>query len=418
MVKENMGRYNIALLHYSCPPVVGGVEEVVREQANLFHRYYNNVKIFAGMGGTFSQDYPIEINPLLSSRNEKIITAHKKAIEKKDVKPLQNLSDKIYKYLKKSLEGFDVLIAHNVLTMHYNLPLTYALYGLAEENFLPIISWGHDSPYFYDDCPQHLRREPYKILKQFNPKMHYVVISNYRKKLFYNLYGRKGRFTVIPNGVDPITFFKLDSQTVRLIKEQHLFNADFIMVQPSRLHPRKNIELSIKVLRALKDKGKNAILIVTGAYDPHEATAKEYYRKLKSLAKTLDVEKDVLLLAEYKFKSGEHLSPDRITMRDLYLITDILFMPSYHEGFGIPLLESGMIKLPIICSDIPPFKEIGRGSVCFFSLKEKPEDIADKIISFTSKNKIQKLFRKVIKQYTWDNIYEKQLLPLLQKIIK
>jgi len=418
MVGENMGRYNIALLHYSCPPVVGGVEEVVRQQANLFHRYYNNVKIFAGMGGRFSQNFSIEINPLLSSRNEKILLAHKKAVAEKNIKPLQNLSNKIYKYLIDSLQSFDVLIAHNVLTMHYNLPLTYALHKLADENILPVVSWGHDSPFFYDDYPKQLRKKPYDILRQYNPDIHYVVISNYRKKLFRNLYDGRGKFTVIPNGVDPITFFKLDPHTVRLIKEQQLFNSDFIMVQPSRLHPRKNIELSIKVLKALKDKGINARLLVTGAYDPHETKAKEYYRRLKNLARSLKVEKDVLLLAEYKFKSGENLSPDRIIIRDLYLITDVLFMPSYHEGFGIPLLESGMIKLPIVCSDIPPFKEIGRGSVCFFSLKEKPEDIADKIISFTSKNKIQKLFRKVIKQYTWDNIYEKQLLPLLQKIIK
>ena len=123
-----MKSFNIALLHYSCPPVVGGVEEVIRQQANLFHRYYNNVKIFAGMGGRFSQDFSIEINPLLSSRNEKIMAAHKKAIEKGDLESLQKLSNRIYKYLKKSLEGFDVLIAHNVLTMHYNLPLTYTLH--------------------------------------------------------------------------------------------------------------------------------------------------------------------------------------------------------------------------------------------------------------------------------------------------
>jgi len=413
-----MKSFNIALLHYSCPPVVGGVEEVIRQQANLFHRYYNNVKIFAGMGGRFSQDFSIEINPLLSSRNEKIMAAHKKAIEKGDLESLKKLSNRIYKYLKKSLEGFDVLIAHNVLTMHYNLPLTYTLHRLADEDFLPIISWGHDSPYFYDDHPKHLKKEPYKILKQFNPKIHYVVISNYRKRLFYNLYDKKGKFAVIPNGIDPIAFFRLDPHTVRLIKEQRLFNSDFIMVQPSRLHPRKNIELSIKVLKALKSKGINARLLVTGAYDPHESKAKEYYRKLRSLAKSLNVERDVLLLAEYKFESGEYLSPDRITIRDLYLIADILFMPSSHEGFGIPLLESGMIKLPIVCSDIPPFKEIGKRNVCFFSLKDKPDKIADKIIAFTSKIKIQKIFRNVVKQYTWDNIYEKQLLPLLEKVVK
>ncbi len=42
--------YNIALLHYSCPPVIGGVEMVVSQQASLFHSYFHKVTIFAGAG--------------------------------------------------------------------------------------------------------------------------------------------------------------------------------------------------------------------------------------------------------------------------------------------------------------------------------------------------------------------------------
>jgi glycosyltransferase involved in cell wall biosynthesis len=398
--------------------VVGGVEEVIRQQASLFHRYYHNVKIFVGAGKQFSRDFPVEVNPILGSRNESILHLHQKIIKNNDTTLLDKLSHKIYNYLKKSLENFDVLIVHNVLTMHYNLPLTYAIHNLAENDVLPIISWNHDSPYFYKKYPSYLNKKSWKILKKFNPKIHYVMISKYRKKLFYELYGKQGKYTVIPNGIDPIAFFRLDPHTVRLIKEQNLFKADFIMVQPSRLHPRKNIELSIKVLRALKDKGINARLLVTGAYDPHETKTREYYKKLKSLAKSLNVDKDVLIMAEYKFKSGEYLSPDRITIRDLYLIADILFMPSSHEGFGIPLLESGMIKLPAVCSNIPPFKEISKRNVCFFEIDEKPEKIADKIIAFTSKVKTQRLFRRVIKDYTWDNIYEQKIVPLLESIIK
>jgi len=66
-----MATFNIALLHYSCPPVVGGVEEVVRQQASLFHRHYHPVKIFAGAGGEFAYEYRVEINPLLGSRNSR-----------------------------------------------------------------------------------------------------------------------------------------------------------------------------------------------------------------------------------------------------------------------------------------------------------------------------------------------------------
>jgi len=353
-----MNPLNIALLHYSCPPVVGGVEEVVRQQALLFKRYYQNVKVFAGDGGQFSSEFEVEINPLLGSRNKSILRAHQ-ALQEGNEEYVEQLALKIYKYLKEALQGFDVLIAHNVLTMRYNLPLTFALFRLAQENLLPIISWNHDSPYFYDDHPDYLDTSPWIILKKFHRKIFYVVISESRKQQFAQLYGTHEHIYVVPNGVDPIAFFRLDPLTVRLIQEEKLFEADLILVQPSRLHPRKNIELSIRVTHA-----------------------------------------------------------DRIRIRDLYLIADALFMPSLQEGFGIPLLEAGMIKLPIICSRIPPFEEIGGQDVVFFDLNDSPERIARRILEFKQRLEPQRMFRRVIKEYTWDNIYHYRLYPLLLQILE
>jgi glycosyltransferase involved in cell wall biosynthesis len=126
----------------------------------------------------------------------------------------------------------------------------------------------------------------------------------------------------------------------------------------------------------------------------------------------------VLILAEYQFKSGEKLTADRITIRDLYLIGDILFMPSYQEGFGIPLLEAGMIKMPIVCSDIPPFREIGGDFVYYFKPDASPESIAEGIIHFVEQIPSNRHFRKVINEYTWDNIFLKKLEPFLKNIIQ
>lgn len=37
-----------------------------------------------------------------------------------------------------------------------------------------------------------------------------------------------------------------------------------------------------------------------------------------------------------------------------------LIFPSYYEGFGLPIIEAMQFGLPIICSDIPVFREIGK----------------------------------------------------------
>lgn len=407
---------NVALLHYSCPPVVGGVEEIVRQQASLLARHYHHVKVFAGVGGAFSEGIDVEINPLLGSRNRQVIKAHQEGFDGRPEK-MAALTRRIYNYLRQALKGFDVLVAHNVLTMPYNLPLSAALHRLGREGVLPVVSWNHDSPYFYPDYPSHLDLFPWNILKHPYAGIHYVVISESRKEMFARLYGGRKALTVIPNGIDPIRFFRLDPATVRLISEQRLFEAEFLMVQPSRLHPRKNVELSIKVTRALRDLGLKARLLVTGAHDPHEPKTLAYYRRLRELAVELGVAKDVLIMAEYVFRSGERLAADRITIRDLYLIADILFLPSLQEGFGIPLLESGMIKLPVVCSRIPPFEEIGGEDVCYFDLEEPPERIAKRMLDFVGSLAPHKMYRRVMRHYVWDNIYQERLLPFLQKIV-
>ena len=409
-------KYNIALLHYSCPPVVGGVEEIMRQHASLLGRYGHHVKVLAGDGEIFADNMEIEINTLLGSRNKDVLDAHQLGFDGKPEKMLF-LTGEIYRYLLDTLKGFDALIAHNVLTMPFNLPLSAALHRIGQEAPIPIISWNHDSPFFYPDCPNHLYLFPWNILKRAYAGIHYVVISESRKEMFANLYGRRRQLSFIPNGIDPILFFLLDTDTVRFIQEQRLFEAEFLMVQPSRLHKRKNMELSIRVTRSLHDRGLKARLLISGAHDPHEPKSLTYYHELKSLAAGLGIEDDVLIMAEYTFKNGEEFSADRIAMRDLYLISDILFLPSLQEGFGIPLLESGMIKLPIVCSNIPPFLEIGGEDVCFFDPAEGPESIARKIVEFVEKLEPHRMFRKVIKNYAWDNIYHEKLLPLLENVI-
>ncbi len=408
-------KYNVALLHYSCPPVVGGVEEIVRQQASVFTRYYHKVKVFTGTGKIFDDRCEVEVNPLLGSRSEHILNAHRNIREGRH-EEMEHLINGLYSYLTESLKGFDLLIAHNVLTMSFNLPLTGALHRMGQDGHLPIISWNHDSPYFYPDYPEYLDSFAWNILKRSYAGIHYVVISESRKEMFTELYGTGKKLYMVPNGVDPVGFFKLDPLTIRIIREKRLFEAEFLMVQPSRLHPRKNIELSIRVTRALHDQGIKAQLLITGAYDPHEAKSLDYYNSLIRLTRELGIQEHVLIMAEYVFQSGERLSADRITIRDLYLIADLLFMPSLQEGFGIPLLEAGMIKLPVACSNIPPFAEIGERDVCLFELSDTPENIAKKITGFTNRLEPHHMFRKAMREYIWDNIYLHKLMPLLKEV--
>ena len=109
------------------------------------------------------------------------------------------------------------------------------------------------------------------------------------------------------------------------------------------------------------------------------------------------------------------LIADWAMIRDLYQISDLLFMPSKQEGFGIPLLEAGMLKLPIACSDIEPFKSIAGKDAFYFSLKDNPKEIAENILAYLGQLQQHRMYRKVFCNYLWDNIYRDLLKPFLEK---
>lgn len=50
-----------------------------------------------------------------------------------------------------------------------------------------------------------------------------------------------------------------------------------------------------------------------------------------------------------------------------------LVFPSLREGFGIPIVEGALFKLPVICSDLPVFREIAGDLAIFFD----PRSVAD-----------------------------------------
>ncbi len=405
----------VGIMHYSCPPVVGGVEELIKQHALILHRLGHSVSILAGMGDQFTEQFSVKIESILGSKHSQVLKAHKEC-ENGDYRTLKRLTGRILKVLNSWAKDFDVVIAHNVLQMPFNLAFTLALRRYASmKGSTPLISWAHDSPFFQESVPEYLNKAPWNVLKRPLPCINYVTISESRRELFTE-HSRQIPWKVVPNGIDPATFFYLDPRSVLLAEELDLFSRDLVMVQPSRITPRKNLELSIHIVRGIKLLGYNVLYIMTGAYDPHEARAVSYYRRLRYWINELDLKDNIAILAEYRFKDKTKLVPDRIFIRDLYLMADILLMTSKDEGFGLPLLEAGIAKLPIACSEIPPFKEIGE-NVCFFRTSDPPMFTAGRIVEYLSSTNTHRMFRKVMRKYVLSTVCRNVLIPYLYQVV-
>ena len=93
-------------------------------------------------------------------------------------------------------------------------------------------------------------------------------------------------------------------------------------------------------------------------------------------------------------------------IKKLYSESLIYVFPSLDEGFGIPLIESMKSEVPIICSDIEIFKEIGRDSVLYFKASNHI-DLYEKLNILINdsdlRKKLIKLGKENVKRFNRNN---------------
>lgn len=71
-------------------------------------------------------------------------------------------------------------------------------------------------------------------------------------------------------------------------------------------------------------------------------------------------------------------------LEKIYAAATCLIMASEAEGFGLPLIEAGQHKLPIIARDIPVFREVAGEYAYYFENKNAPEVISDAVRKWLS----------------------------------
>ncbi len=403
----------IALLHYSSPPIVGGVESVLAHHARLMTKAGHAVTILAGRGQTFDERIPVRVLPRLDSRHVGVMEVKKLLDDGRCTPAFDKLRDQIKKELLAELHGFDVLITHNVASLHKNLPLTAALHDLYKMPGFPrLILWHHDLAWTTPRYRHELHDGyPWDLLRSDWGDVTHVVVSELRRQELGDLLGiRKESIRVIPNGVDIHAFYKLEPQTIQLIEQLRLLEADPLFLLPVRLTPRKNIELALHILAELRSEYPKAALLVTGPEGPHNPANAAYKQKLFHLRDELNLQDTVHFLAEVT----SDFMPDSV-IADFYRLADALLFPSREEGFGIPIIEAGFSHIPVFCADIPVLQELGGSDVSYFEPNADPGAVAGQIIRQMEGETTSRWARHARQGYTWAQIYALQIAPLIEE---
>jgi hypothetical protein len=277
---------------------------------------------------------------------------------------------RLKKYIKTHLHLFiekfslDVLIAENILSIPMNIPLGLALTEVIVETDIPTIAHHHDFSWERDrfaisGAEDYLRAAFPPTIRQIR----HVVINSFAQQQLALRTGLSS--TLIPNVME---FRKSpperDEYTQDMKDELGIDQDEHILLQPTRIVPRKRIELSIELARRLDRK---CVVLIS-----HESgdEGKKYEEYLRDYAKFIGV-KVIFGTGRFDYVRGESSSGKKIySLADAYLQADIVTYPSRVEGFGNAFLETVYYRRPIVMStyeifktDIQPkgFKIIGFG---------------------------------------------------------
>jgi glycosyltransferase involved in cell wall biosynthesis len=406
----------IALLHYASPPVIGGVEAMVAQHARELVRLGYSVRIISGDGAPFDPAVETWVEGLFSSQHPQVLAVMDELRRGVVSEAFYALRDQQLARLKAAFAGCDVRIAHNMHTLHINLPLTAALHCL-DADALPIIAWCHDVAWANPLNHAILHAGyPWDLLRQRWTNTHYVTISEPRRQQLAALLDLPAEaIPVITPGVDVAHHLRWTNTMRALADRLNLLDAHLLLLLPARLTHNKNIMLALEVLAALRHlDGRDARLIVTGPPDPHHPASGAHLAELVARRDGLGLADAAHLLYAL---DDPPLIPDDATMANLYGMADALLFPSLREGFGIPMLEAGLSGLPIFCADLPPFRHTaGDDAIYFDPTHDSPGQIARLIQRYFADHPQHRFKTRVRTQYRSDLIVRTGLVPLIESI--
>lgn len=210
----------------------------------------------------------------------------------------------------------------------------------------------------------------------------FVVVAKPLQQKYALIY--KKEIVYIPNGIDMSLLPRLDKIEDSI--------DDVIMFAAGRIIPVKGLHILLKALRKIDYKGK---MIVVGNIDQLPV----YKKQIFALANGLNV--DFVDIIKEKLK-----------LLTLVKSAKLFVFPSLTEAMSIMLLEAAMVKVPIICSDIPANTAVFSDDEVMFFKSGDELDLASTIKEFLANTsdrvtKSNKAFETLMLNYTWEKIAPK-----------
>jgi mannosylglucosylglycerate synthase len=248
-------------------------------------------------------------------------------------------------------EELDLLIIQNAWAIPMHLPLGIALARLVAARGIPTI--GHHHDYWWERDRFALCVVPELLDQAFPPDLPSVRHISINTIAAAQLRERRGLdSTVIPNVFDfeqPVP--ERVVERARLLRTEIRLPPDGVLfVQPTRVVPRKGIELAIELVARLAEP-HGTLLITSPAGD--EGTG--YLVELHQMADELGVD---FHYGASRFEPDNSDGPQgpAHSLAEAYIAADVITYPSLYEGFGNALVEAVFFRKLLLVNRYPVYE--------------------------------------------------------------
>jgi glycosyltransferase involved in cell wall biosynthesis len=261
----------------------------------------------------------------------------------------RHLKNHLYRFSNKF--NIQLLIVENALSLPMNVPLGLATTEFIAETEIPTIAHHHD--FVWERTRYAISAAEDYLQAAFPPTLRHiqhVVINSYAERELALRTGMSA--SLIPNVMDfeGSKPSKFDDYAHDLRQKLEIAPDAHLLLQPTRIVPRKRIEQAIELTRRL---GRTAVLVIS-----HHGgdEGKDYEQYLHEYAQLLDV--PVKFAADFFAFHREVTTEGKkiYSLADAYSQANLVTYPSRIEGFGNAFLEAIYHRRPIIMNNYEIFK--------------------------------------------------------------
>ena len=247
-------------------------------------------------------------------------------------------------------------------------------------------------PILYEDCVKKTVTHNFRIwLNQMLKYADYIVCISHAVaedlKCYYNRLNVKKR-SPLPIYVVHLGYDFPTKETKRIVRQKIKdFCNDKTFLMVGTVEKRKNHLLALNAMEKIAGK-QDIKLLIFGRDGWGSEAFKEKYNSMRTSNPS------VLWIND--------ASDEEVVWG--YKHTYALLYPTKCEGFGLPLIEASHYGLPILCSNLPVFREIAGDGVIYFKV-DNEEALVKSVLDFMKKN-VHVNF-DIPKMFSWESCSNK-----------